>query len=148
VGLIISCFNSDAALNGRIQMIAFQSLPGNTKDNKGPEELNIPLHLIPAIVPSPNTLTKIVELQRILFEEGKATYHQALQGQFADPKRGVHLLNQVHGAGVYTKVLCRLLEYSASPLLTLLEERQKQNVERIRLLQQMKADLLRSQLPQ
>jgi len=135
VGLIISCFNADAALNGRIQMIAFQSL---ALDNKPPEEVVIPLHLVPAQIPSPNTLTKMVDLQKILFEEGKSTYYHSLQ--LSQP---LHPFSQVHNSAVYTKALCRLLEYGCTPLTTLLDDRHKQNLLKLKQLQKLKEELLK-----
>eukprot|EP01090_Pellita_catalonica_P006696 TRINITY_DN16995_c0_g1_i1.p1 TRINITY_DN16995_c0_g1~~TRINITY_DN16995_c0_g1_i1.p1 ORF type:complete len:279 (+),score=34.60 TRINITY_DN16995_c0_g1_i1:31-837(+) len=134
VGLIVSCFNYDAVHNGKIQMIAFQSLPGI--GGKSPEEITVPLHLVPALMPSPNTFIKMVQLQKILFEEGKATYEQAIRD------KNLHPFTQIHHSAVYTKSLCRLLENGCNPLIELLEERQKQNEEKLKRLQSKKRKLL------
>ncbi len=43
------------------------------------EEINVPLHIVPPEINSPNTLQKLVEMQYIVFQEDRASYQESLQ---------------------------------------------------------------------
>jgi len=147
IGLIFSCFNYDAELNGRIQVIAFQSLDlsrfSSEEERKASahsyEQINIPLTIVPAEVNSPNTLLKLVELQRIISQEDRASYTESLKGATSDK---VHPLMEMYSGGVYQKSMCRLLEYGCQPLLRLLKDRQEQNMGKLADLQAERARML------
>jgi hypothetical protein len=71
--------------NGRIQVIAFQSLdlsqvaPEERQNSTGQyEQVNIPLTVVPPDANAPNTLVKLVELQQIISQEDRASYHDAI----------------------------------------------------------------------
>jgi BRCA1/BRCA2-containing complex subunit 3 len=149
IGLIFSCFNTDAELNGRIQVIAFQSLdlnqlatPEERRNNlaqSGYEQVNVPLTVVPPDPNAPNTLMKLVELQQIISQEDRASYNEAIT---PPPGGQVHPLMEVFSGAVHQKSVARLLEYGSQPLLRLLKDRHEQNKRRLDELRAEKARLL------
>lgn len=143
IGLIFSCFNTDAEMNGRIQVIAFQSLDlgqaGGQTQGAGYEQVNIPLTVVPPDANAPNTLVKLVELQQIIGQEDRASYNEAIAPA---PGGRVHPLMEVYSGAVHQKSVARLLEYGSQPLLRLLRDRQEQNKRRLEELRAEKARLL------
>jgi hypothetical protein len=96
----------------------------------------------PRTVASANNLEKLVQLQKILFEEEKTAYMNSLKPHHGylriifdsnpilrDTK--VHPLVHVHSIAVYQKSLTRLLELAAFPLLFNLQQKHKENQERV-----------------
>lgn len=65
-----------------------------------------------------NALEMLVELQQNLWDEERDSYHNSLKAHSQK-----HPFVLMHSAAIYQKALCRLLEYSCSPLLLLLQQR-------------------------
>jgi len=171
IGLIFSCFNKDPSnRSGRIQVTAFQSLDLGKVEQKRSVDLidlndspkgdsmdsflesqskvsdiprynciDVPLQLVPSPPVGPNTLEKLFLLQEILFGEEKSAYLHAIKPLPGD--KTAHPLVQLHSSAVYQKALSRLLETEALPLLFLLKERNKQNIEKVKQLKEEKRKL-------
>jgi len=145
VGLIFSCFNTDMELNGRIQVIAFQSdrsqagAAQERRSGAGYEQVNIPLKVVPPDLTAPNTLEKLVELQEIISQEDRASYQAAIT---PPPGGQVHPLMEAFSSAVHQKSVARLIEYGSQPLLVWLQDRLRQNLKRKEELQSEKAKLI------
>jgi len=164
--MIISCFNKDPATSsGRIQVTAFQSLDINQLKKSGErshnlidlnspiiditgsspmdiqvaEHIEIPIRMVNSIPQSPSLLDKISLLQRILFQEETDAYHNALKPTSGNTT--VHPLLPIHSAAVYQKSITRLLELQTIPVLMTLQQRQKNNLQRIEDLRKEKLNL-------
>jgi hypothetical protein len=75
-----------------------------------------------------NALDMLVELQKSLWDEERESYYSSIKS-----RSDRHPFVCLHSAAVYQKALCRLLEYSCSPLLLLLQERRSFNQTKVRL---------------
>jgi len=153
VGLIFSCFNTDAAKRGRVQVIAFQSFyEENSVDEINlvddnpvrpsgyyPKEIQISIVPSTAITSMVPTLQKIVSVQQILFTEERQEYLSFVQqhptptspsrSHIPSPSPSIttppHPLAIMHAEGVYQKALCRLLENGCAPIAADMEHRVK-----------------------
>jgi len=169
IGLIFSCFNKDPSnTSGRIQVTAFQSLTINksivspatkkvidlidlndspkqdedsflSKATDGRQEVEVPLKIISSPITGPNTLEKIFILQEILFGEEKTAYLNAIKPH--EDEKVAHPLVHIHSTAVYQRSLSRLLETETLPVLSLLQQGHKQNLEKIKQLKEDKKRL-------
>lgn len=87
-----------------------------------------------------NALDMLVELQKILWEEERDSYNSSIK-----MRSDSHPFVCMHSAAVYQKALCRLLEYSCSPLLLLLQERRTLNQTKLAALKEEKQKLLQQE---
>jgi hypothetical protein len=116
---------------------------------------------------SMNGVEMLTELQKILWQEERDSYLQSVTpsetsnagtccGGEGDALpsaatmrvrggliqcAGLHPLVIIHSSAVYQRALCRLLEYSCSPLLMVLQERKNANARRLALLLEEKKRL-------
>ncbi|XP_077211139.1 uncharacterized protein LOC143846559 [Tasmannia lanceolata] len=94
----------------------------------------IPLQVLPtqSLLKLECPLTSFTEMQRILFEEERAAYNQAISQNMRDGK--VHPLAFIHQTSTYQASLCKLIEYCLSPAINALQDRLKENEVRLALL--------------
>ena len=136
IGIIVSCFDENAVTKiGKLQVTAFQSIMVDgawvrydinlhVTDTPSVYRLKHNAALAASVAPLPahdcadhhfstpmaEALARMRHLQRILFDEERAAYLSTIQ------KPHCHPLARLHNSAVYTKSLCRLLEYSCAPL--------------------------------
>jgi len=116
------------------------SFLSKSKSTDGRQEcVEVPLKLIQSPVIGPNTLEKIYVLQEILYGEEKSAYLNAIKPQ--DDEKTTHPLVQIHSTAVFQKSLSRLLETETLPVLALLQQRHKLNLEKIKQLKEEKKRL-------
>ncbi|KAK1305705.1 hypothetical protein QJS10_CPA10g00410 [Acorus calamus] len=77
-------------------------------------------------------LTSFVDVQRVLFEEERTAYNQALLHNTRNGK--LHPLAFIHHTSTYQASLCKLMEYCLSPAITALQDRLKENEIRLAML--------------
>ncbi|KAM3699949.1 hypothetical protein ACB098_05G061800 [Castanea mollissima] len=94
----------------------------------------VPLHVLPSssLVKLESPLTSFTDLQRVLYEEERAAYNQAILQNMRDGK--VHPLSFIHHTSTYQASLCKLIEYCLSPAIKALQDRLKENETRLKTL--------------
>ncbi|GLU14605.1 hypothetical protein SLE2022_311660 [Rubroshorea leprosula] len=94
----------------------------------------IPLHVLPTsfLFKLDSPLTSFMDLQRVLFEEERAAYNQAILQNMRDGK--VHPLTFIHHTSTYQASMCKLIEYCLSPAINALQGRLKENEIRLAML--------------
>ncbi|KAJ4958035.1 hypothetical protein NE237_025146 [Protea cynaroides] len=70
-------------------------------------------------------ITSFIELQRVLFEEERAAYNQAILQNMRDGK--MHPLAFIHHTSTYKASMCKLMEYCLSPAISILQDRLREN---------------------
>nr|KJB66305.1 hypothetical protein B456_010G134800 [Gossypium raimondii] len=92
----------------------------------------IPLHVLPtsSFVNLDSPLKSFTDLQRVLYEEERAAYNQAILQTMRDGK--VHPLSFIHHTSTYQASMCKLIEYCLSPAISALQDRLKENEVRVR----------------
>ncbi|XP_021298574.1 lys-63-specific deubiquitinase BRCC36-like [Herrania umbratica] len=87
----------------------------------------IPLHVLPtsSLVNLDSPLMSFTDLQRVLYEEERAAYNQAILQNMRDGK--VHPLSFIHHTSTYQASMCKLIEYCLSPAINALQDRLKEN---------------------
>uniref|UniRef100_A0A7C8YQC3 MPN domain-containing protein n=1 Tax=Opuntia streptacantha TaxID=393608 RepID=A0A7C8YQC3_OPUST len=94
----------------------------------------IPLHVLPALslLKLDSPLASFTDLQRVLYEEEKAAYNQAISQNMRDGK--VHPLTFIHHTSTYQASMCKLMEYCLTPAIEALEDRLQENEIRLGML--------------
>ncbi|KAE8655680.1 Mov34/MPN/PAD-1 family protein isoform 2 [Hibiscus syriacus] len=94
----------------------------------------IPLHVLPtsSLVNLDSPLRSFTDLQRVLYEEERAAYNQAILQNMRDGK--VHPLSFIHHTSTYQASMCKLIEYCLSPAISALQDRLKENEIRLSML--------------
>ncbi|XP_012450095.1 uncharacterized protein LOC105773040 [Gossypium raimondii] len=94
----------------------------------------IPLHVLPtsSFVNLDSPLKSFTDLQRVLYEEERAAYNQAILQTMRDGK--VHPLSFIHHTSTYQASMCKLIEYCLSPAISALQDRLKENEVRLAVL--------------
>eukprot|EP00727_Mastigamoeba_balamuthi_P014337 m51a1_g9528 putative lys-63-specific deubiquitinase brcc36 (291) ;mRNA; f:770440-771615 len=159
VGLIFSCFNNDGK-RGRVQVIAFRAgssssagggngvvaaVPGAAKPGEMSdvhsrlEEHALPLRVVHAPCLAGGSLCKLVEMQELLQREESAAYHESLKPAVGQTECGA--IRAIHNSAVYSKALCRLMEYGSVPVLNVLREEVNRNQANLKALQERLKDL-------
>ncbi|KAK6284647.1 hypothetical protein POUND7_003599 [Theobroma cacao] len=94
----------------------------------------IPLHVLPtsSLVNLDSPLMSFTDLQRVLYEEERAAYNQAILQNMRDGK--VHPLSFIHHTSTYQASMCKLIEYCLSPAINALQDRLKENEIRLAML--------------
>ncbi|XP_068648881.1 uncharacterized protein [Aristolochia californica] len=94
----------------------------------------IPLQVLPtrSLLKLDCPLTAYTEMQRVLFEEERAAYNQAISQNMRDGK--VHPLAFIHHTSTYQASMCKLIEYCLSPAINVLQDRVKENETRLSML--------------
>ncbi|KAK8514324.1 hypothetical protein V6N12_009032 [Hibiscus sabdariffa] len=87
----------------------------------------LPLHVLPtsSLVNLDSPLKSFTDLQRVLYEEERAAYNQAILQNMRDGK--VHPLSFIHHTSTYQASMCKLIEYCLSPAVSALQDRLKEN---------------------
>ncbi|XP_021912088.1 uncharacterized protein LOC110825871 [Carica papaya] len=87
----------------------------------------IPLHVLPtaSLLKLESPLTSFTDLQRVLYEEERAAYTQAILQHMREGK--VHPLMFIHHTSTYQASMCKLIEYCLSPAINALQDRLREN---------------------
>jgi len=87
----------------------------------------VPLHVLPtsSLLQLNSPLASFKSLQRVLYEEERAAYHQSVQQSKRDGR--VHPLAFIHNTSTYQASMCKLIEYCLSPAINALQDRLKEN---------------------
>ncbi|KAM5578850.1 COP9 signalosome complex subunit 5-like [Rosa sericea] len=94
----------------------------------------VPLHVLPtsSLIKLDSPLMSFTELQRVLYEEERAAYNQAILQNMRDGK--MHPLTFIHHTSMYQSSMCKLIEYCLSPAINALQCRLRENEIRLALL--------------
>ncbi|KAJ9190071.1 hypothetical protein P3X46_001305 [Hevea brasiliensis] len=94
----------------------------------------IPLHVLPtwSLLKLDSPLTSFTDLQRVLYEEERGAYNQAILQNLRDGK--VHPLTFIHHTATYQASMCKLIEYCLSPAINALQDRLRENEIRLSML--------------
>ncbi|KAG6382818.1 hypothetical protein SASPL_157475 [Salvia splendens] len=105
----------------------------------------IPLHVLPtsSLLSIDSPLSSFTYLQRVLYEEEKTAYNQAMAQNTRDGK--VHPLSFIHHTATYKSSICKMIEYCLSPAMTVLQDRLRENEIQLNLLAE-EANLLESEV--
>ncbi|ERN04493.1 hypothetical protein AMTR_s00081p00064980 [Amborella trichopoda] len=101
----------------------------------------VPLQVVPSssLLKLDYPLKSYMDLQRILFEEERAAYHQAISQSMRNDK--IHPLAFIHHTSTYQASICKLMEYCLCPAISSLQDRLKDNEMRLSLLKEEAATL-------
>ncbi|XP_010472967.1 PREDICTED: uncharacterized protein LOC104752508 [Camelina sativa] len=104
----------------------------------------VPLHVLPtsSLLELNSPLASFKDLQRVLYEEERAAYHQSVQQSIRDGR--VHPLAFIHNTSTYQASMCKLIEYCLSPAISALQGRLRENKIRLAMLME-EAEVLESQ---
>ncbi|OAP11924.1 BRCC36A [Arabidopsis thaliana] len=104
----------------------------------------VPLHVLPtsSLLQLNSPLASFKSLQRVLYEEERAAYHQSVQQSKRDGR--VHPLAFIHNTSTYQASMCKLIEYCLSPAINALQDRLKENKIRLAMLMD-EAEVLEAQ---
>ncbi|KAG9459683.1 hypothetical protein H6P81_004191 [Aristolochia fimbriata] len=94
----------------------------------------IPLQVLPtrSLLKLERPFTSYTEMQRVLFEEERAAYNQAISQNMRDGK--IHPLAFIHHTSTYQASMCKLIDYCLSPAINVLQDRVKENEIRLSML--------------
>ncbi|XP_021736743.1 uncharacterized protein LOC110703271 [Chenopodium quinoa] len=94
----------------------------------------IPLDVLPAssLLKLDSPLASFTDLQRVLYEEEKAAYNQAISQNMRDGK--LHPLTFIHHTSTYQASMCKLMEYCLTPAIEALEDHLRENELRLGML--------------
>ncbi|KAG7590848.1 JAB1/MPN/MOV34 metalloenzyme domain [Arabidopsis suecica] len=104
----------------------------------------VPLHVLPtsSLLQLNSPLASFKSLQRVLFDEERAAYHQSVQQSMRDGR--VHPLAFIHNTSTYQASMCKLIEYCLSPAINALQDKLKENKIRLAMLMD-EAEVLEAQ---
>ncbi|KAG5602052.1 hypothetical protein H5410_033422 [Solanum commersonii] len=77
-------------------------------------------------------LNSFTDLQRVLFEEERTAYNQAVVTNMRETK--VHPLTFIHHTSTYQASMCKLMEYCLSPAISSLQNQLRENEIRLKML--------------
>lgn len=94
----------------------------------------IPLEVLPtySLLKLDAPLMSFTDLQRVLYEEERGAYNQAILQNMRDGK--AHPLTFIHHTATYQASMCKLMEYCLSPAINALQGRLRENEIRLALL--------------
>ncbi|KAJ4826714.1 hypothetical protein Tsubulata_050492 [Turnera subulata] len=94
----------------------------------------IPLEVLPtySLLKLDAPLTSFTDLQRVLYEEERGAYNQAISQNIRNEK--VHPLTFIHHTATYQASMCKLMEYCLSPAINALQGRLRENEIRLAML--------------
>ncbi|KAL8537532.1 hypothetical protein ACS0TY_012599 [Phlomoides rotata] len=94
----------------------------------------IPLHILPtsSLLSLDSPMSSFTNLQRVLYEEEKTAYNQALTQNTRNSK--IHPLSFIHHTSTYKASICKMMEYCLSPAMTVLQDRLRENEIQLKLL--------------
>ncbi|KAM3308099.1 lys-63-specific deubiquitinase BRCC36 [Capsicum chacoense] len=88
-------------------------------------------------------LNSFTDLQRVLFEEERTAYNQAVLANMREGK--VHPLTFIHHTSTYQASMCKLMEYCLSPAISALQDQLRENEIRLKMLSE-EAKVLESEI--
>ncbi|XP_055961928.1 uncharacterized protein LOC126682599 isoform X2 [Mercurialis annua] len=113
-----------------------EAMHRSTLEMSGAEYIRkeIPLHVLPTwdLLKLDSPLTSFTDLQRVLYEEERGAYNQAVLQNIRDGK--VHPLTFIHHMSTYQASMCKLIEYCLSPAINALQDRLRENEIRLSML--------------
>uniref|UniRef100_A0A2P2KPD7 Uncharacterized protein MANES_04G116500 n=2 Tax=Rhizophora mucronata TaxID=61149 RepID=A0A2P2KPD7_RHIMU len=94
----------------------------------------VPLYVLPSqsLLKLDSPLMSFTDLQRVLYEEEKGAYNQAIIQNMREGK--VHPLTFIHHTATYQASICKLIEYCLSPAINALHDRLRENEIRLSML--------------
>ncbi|PIN10130.1 26S proteasome regulatory complex, subunit RPN11 [Handroanthus impetiginosus] len=94
----------------------------------------IPLHVLPtsSLLKLDSPLSSFTNLQRVLYEEERTAYNQAMAQNTRNGK--IHPLSFVHHTSTYKASMCKMIEYCLSPAMNALQDRLRENEIQLKLL--------------
>lgn len=94
----------------------------------------IPLLVLPSssLLNLDAPLNSFTDLQRVLFEEERTAYNQAVVTNMREAK--VHPLTFIHHTSTYQASMCKLMEYCLSPAISALQDQLRENEIRLKML--------------
>lgn len=94
----------------------------------------IPLLVLPScsLLNLDAPLNSFTDLQRVLFEEERTAYNQAVVTNMREAK--VHPLTYIHHTSTYQASMCKLMEYCLSPAISALQDQLRENEIRLKML--------------
>jgi len=122
-----------------VEVINVDDSPAHIIPGLGAERVEVTLQVISAPSKGPSNLEKVALLQDILYKEENVAYLNSLKPNPGETS--THPLIHLHSAAVYQKALYRLLELETLPALYRLQQRHKENVQRIKELKEQKRRL-------
>ncbi|KAK4413912.1 Lys-63-specific deubiquitinase BRCC36 [Sesamum alatum] len=105
----------------------------------------IPLHVLPtsSLLNLDSPLSSFTNLQRVLYEEERTAYNQAMTQNTSNGK--VHPLSFIHHTSTYKASMCKMIEYCLNPAMNALQDRLRENEIQLKLLAE-EANILESEL--
>ncbi|KAK6153732.1 hypothetical protein DH2020_013371 [Rehmannia glutinosa] len=105
----------------------------------------IPLNVLPtsSLLSLDSPLSSFTNLQRVMFEEERTAYNQAMAQNTRNGK--VHPLSFIHHTSTYKASMCKMIEYCLSPAMGALQDRLRENEIKLKLLAE-EANVLESEL--
>ncbi|KAK4803131.1 hypothetical protein SAY86_001334 [Trapa natans] len=87
----------------------------------------IPLHVVPgsSLLKLDSPLRSFTDLQRVIYEEEKAAYLEAMGQNIRDGR--AHPLTFIHHTSTYQASMCKLIEHCLSPAICALHDRLREN---------------------
>lgn len=94
----------------------------------------IPLLVMPSssLLNLDTPLSSFTDLQRVLYEEERTAFNQAVTQNMRDGK--VHPLTFIHHTSTYQASMCKLMEYCLSPAIIALQDRLRENEIQLKML--------------
>ncbi|KAL2458742.1 Mov34/MPN/PAD-1 family protein [Forsythia ovata] len=94
----------------------------------------IPLHVLPtsSLLNLESPLSSFTNLQRVLYEEERTAYKQAIIQNMREGK--VHPLTYIHHTSTYQASMCKMIEYCLSPAINVLQDQLRENEVRLKML--------------
>ncbi|XP_030464627.1 uncharacterized protein LOC115684074 [Syzygium oleosum] len=91
----------------------------------------VPLYVLPSssLLNVVSPLTSFTDLQRVIYEEERAAYVEAIRQNMRDGK--AHPLTFIHHTSTYQASMCKLMEFCLSPAIRVLQDRVRENEIRI-----------------
>ncbi|CAA2973316.1 lys-63-specific deubiquitinase BRCC36-like [Olea europaea subsp. europaea] len=94
----------------------------------------IPLQVLPtsSLLNLDSPLSSFTDLQRVLYEEERTAYKQAIVQNMGEGK--VHPLAYIHHTSTYQASMCKMIEYCLSPAINVLQDQLRENEVRLKML--------------
>lgn len=106
----------DAEMAQAIQLSLAEARNHASTDSVRWQRKGVPLHIVQSQGPMERTLTDIVALAKVLYQEEQKAFHAAM-AESADSDGNINPLAAIQHATMYQQNLCRLMELVLAPML-------------------------------
>ncbi|KAL0048138.1 hypothetical protein WJX82_008679 [Trebouxia sp. C0006] len=106
----------DAEMAQAIQLSLAEARNHASADSVQWQRKGVPLHIVQSQGPMERTLTDIVALAKVLYQEEQKAFHAAM-AESADSDGNINPLAAIQHATMYQQNLCRLMELVLAPML-------------------------------